>query len=349
MATQTVTTLVDDIDGSSDDVVTCAFGLGDAHFEIDLNAAHREELESVLAKFVAAGRQMGTARRMRLHVGRRSPSGRIASRPTQSASGRRTTDTRCPSGAGSPGRSSRLSRPRTDRVADQARKGCSAGIVTRPVPVGLHGADRNVRGDDGCAVRSRFPESSPACRNPCTARNRRFEDRRRPPMLFPPDSAIALTPRAVAGSPAGGPPPPTHQRQVHLVDDLDQHLVRRGGHPADHELVAQQHDRHRRNPRVQRLGRCLAPVTARPRMVSQAPARASEDCSGSWARSSDAPPAAAIRSRRIPPSAELQCLFARRSSSSVSPRRLPVSGSGVARAIRPYAATPRASRSGQRR
>jgi hypothetical protein len=58
MATQTVTTLVDDIDGSSDDVVTCAFGLGDAHFEIDLNAAHREELESVLAKFVAAGRQM---------------------------------------------------------------------------------------------------------------------------------------------------------------------------------------------------------------------------------------------------------------------------------------------------
>jgi hypothetical protein len=29
--------------------------------------------------------------------------------------------------------------------------------------VGLHGADRNVRGDDACVlVRSRFPESSPA-------------------------------------------------------------------------------------------------------------------------------------------------------------------------------------------
>ena len=58
MATQTVTTMVDDIDGSTDDVVTCAFGLGDSHFEVDLNTAHREELESVLAKFVAAGRQV---------------------------------------------------------------------------------------------------------------------------------------------------------------------------------------------------------------------------------------------------------------------------------------------------
>lgn len=68
MATQTITTMVDDIDGSSDDVVTCAFGLGDAQFEIDLNAAHREELESVLAKFIEAGRPVrgGTpARRQR--------------------------------------------------------------------------------------------------------------------------------------------------------------------------------------------------------------------------------------------------------------------------------------------
>ena len=58
MATQTVTTLVDDIDGSTDDVLTCAFGLGDSQFEIDLNAAHREELESALAKFVSAARQV---------------------------------------------------------------------------------------------------------------------------------------------------------------------------------------------------------------------------------------------------------------------------------------------------
>lgn len=62
VATQTVTTLVDDIDGTTDDVVTCAFGLGDSLFEIDLNTAHREELESVLAKFVAAARQVRAER-----------------------------------------------------------------------------------------------------------------------------------------------------------------------------------------------------------------------------------------------------------------------------------------------
>lgn len=50
--------MVDDIDGSTDDVVTCAFGLGDSQFEIDLNAAHREELESALGKFVDAARQV---------------------------------------------------------------------------------------------------------------------------------------------------------------------------------------------------------------------------------------------------------------------------------------------------
>ncbi len=65
MATQTVTTLVDDIDGSTDDVVTCAFGLGDSQFEIDLNGNHREELESVLAKFVDAARPVGGARPQR--------------------------------------------------------------------------------------------------------------------------------------------------------------------------------------------------------------------------------------------------------------------------------------------
>ncbi|WP_420121135.1 histone-like nucleoid-structuring protein Lsr2 [Nakamurella sp.] len=59
MATQTVTTLVDDIDGSTDDVVTCAFGLGNFQFEIDLNAEHREELESVLAKFLESARPVG--------------------------------------------------------------------------------------------------------------------------------------------------------------------------------------------------------------------------------------------------------------------------------------------------
>jgi hypothetical protein len=65
MATRTETTVVDDIDGSIDDVVTCAFALGDSHFEIDLNAAHREELESVLAKFIESARQVSGGKRSR--------------------------------------------------------------------------------------------------------------------------------------------------------------------------------------------------------------------------------------------------------------------------------------------
>ncbi|ACV79016.1 histone-like nucleoid-structuring protein Lsr2 [Nakamurella multipartita] len=65
MAKQTVTTMVDDIDGSTDDVITCAFGLGNSQFEIDLNAAHREELESVLAKFIDAAREVGGGRTLR--------------------------------------------------------------------------------------------------------------------------------------------------------------------------------------------------------------------------------------------------------------------------------------------
>jgi len=71
MATQTVTTLVDDIDGSTDGVVTCAFGLGDSHFEIDLNAAHREELENVLDKFITVSRHVrGTQRSGQRRPGR---------------------------------------------------------------------------------------------------------------------------------------------------------------------------------------------------------------------------------------------------------------------------------------
>jgi hypothetical protein len=65
MATITKTSLLDDIDGSTDDVVTFAFGLGDSQFEIDLNLAHREEMESVLAKFVDSARQVSGGKRAR--------------------------------------------------------------------------------------------------------------------------------------------------------------------------------------------------------------------------------------------------------------------------------------------
>lgn len=62
MATLTEVILSDDIDGSTDDVITCAFGLGPNQYEIDLCADNREELENILAKFVDSARQVSGAK-----------------------------------------------------------------------------------------------------------------------------------------------------------------------------------------------------------------------------------------------------------------------------------------------
>lgn len=56
MATQTQVTIVDDINGSTEDVITCAFGLGDSQYEIDLGPDNREELEQFLERFIQAAR-----------------------------------------------------------------------------------------------------------------------------------------------------------------------------------------------------------------------------------------------------------------------------------------------------
>ena len=72
--------MIDDIDGSTDDVVTCAFGLGESQFEIDLNATHREELENCLAKFIEFARPVGKA-----------PSSRRGRRAAPSTSNRERT------------------------------------------------------------------------------------------------------------------------------------------------------------------------------------------------------------------------------------------------------------------
>lgn len=54
MATVTTTFLVDDIDGSTDDVETIVFELDKAKYEIDLSAANAARLRSRLAKFIDA-------------------------------------------------------------------------------------------------------------------------------------------------------------------------------------------------------------------------------------------------------------------------------------------------------
>ena len=56
MAKQTVTTLVDDIDGSAA-TETVTFGLDGASCEIDLNEAHAADLREVLAPFLSVARK----------------------------------------------------------------------------------------------------------------------------------------------------------------------------------------------------------------------------------------------------------------------------------------------------
>ncbi len=64
MAQQTVTTLIDDIDGSAA-TETVSFGLEGTAYEIDLSEAHAEDLREVLSPYVSAARraQSSTSRR----------------------------------------------------------------------------------------------------------------------------------------------------------------------------------------------------------------------------------------------------------------------------------------------
>src|SRR5262245_51215561 len=57
---------------------------------------------------------------------------------------------------------------------------------------------------------------------------------------------------------AGGHAVSADQRQVHFVDDLDEDVVRRGRNSARHILVAQQHDSHGGDARVERFRPRLA-------------------------------------------------------------------------------------------
>ena len=76
MATVTRTYLVDDLDGSGEDVATIRFSLDGADFEIDLNPANADRLRDKLARFVEHASPV------------RSPAGRTrrarASRPAAS-------------------------------------------------------------------------------------------------------------------------------------------------------------------------------------------------------------------------------------------------------------------------
>lgn len=57
MAQKVRTLFVDDLDGGEAEG-TVRFGLDGTHYEIDLNAAHAEELRSMLAPYTRAGRKV---------------------------------------------------------------------------------------------------------------------------------------------------------------------------------------------------------------------------------------------------------------------------------------------------
>ena len=74
MATRTVTSLVDDLDGSAAEE-NLSFGLDRVEYEIDLSAGHAQALREVFAPYLAAARRVG---------GRRSPGGAQPARPARS-------------------------------------------------------------------------------------------------------------------------------------------------------------------------------------------------------------------------------------------------------------------------
>jgi hypothetical protein len=64
MAKRTSTVFIDDLDGSEAEG-TVSFYLDGTYYEIDLNAAHARELRDTLARYTAAGRRAGSARKAR--------------------------------------------------------------------------------------------------------------------------------------------------------------------------------------------------------------------------------------------------------------------------------------------
>jgi len=77
MATITRTFLVDDLDGSAEEVETVHLSLDGADFEIDLSAQNADRLRGKLARFIENGTRMnGQKPRQTLRAVRPAPSGR---------------------------------------------------------------------------------------------------------------------------------------------------------------------------------------------------------------------------------------------------------------------------------
>ena len=107
--------LVDDLDGSEDDVSTVTFNLDGKNYEIDLSAANAEKLRGKLSKFTDAATKV-TSKGSAAHRGSKPrQSGRPGTRRRRSGTGPAATGSMCPTVAASPGPSRKRSKRRTDK------------------------------------------------------------------------------------------------------------------------------------------------------------------------------------------------------------------------------------------
>ena len=75
MAQKIQTLFIDDLDASQAEG-TVRFALDGAHYEIDLNAVHAQELRTALARYTEAGRKVaGTTRRPARNAGKAAANG----------------------------------------------------------------------------------------------------------------------------------------------------------------------------------------------------------------------------------------------------------------------------------
>jgi hypothetical protein len=71
MAQKVQTLFVDDLDGSEAEG-TVRFGLDGTEYEIDLNAKHAEQLRDALARYMTAGRRVGSSTKQPARSGRKA-------------------------------------------------------------------------------------------------------------------------------------------------------------------------------------------------------------------------------------------------------------------------------------
>jgi Lsr2 len=68
MTTRTLTTVVDDLDGSTTNVKTVEFGFAGVTYEADLGPANLDKLASALAPFVTVARKKGARSRSTMTI-----------------------------------------------------------------------------------------------------------------------------------------------------------------------------------------------------------------------------------------------------------------------------------------